>query len=746
MGYFSILTILVIGLSGIVAQVLLLRELLISFYGNELILGIILGNWLAAEAIGAFLSGRYIDRVKNKINVFVILQSVFSLAFPVSIYLSRTFKSPLGIPPGEAVGLYGILYISFLIILLTGFCHGALFSLACRIYASIGKVYAWETAGTIIGGVMLTYLFIPYLDSFQIAFLISVAGLIVAYLLSKNYPGPLKYITASAAILMGCFLLTNGAEKLQHFSINQQWRQEKVLDYRNSVYGNIVVAKDMRQYTFFYNGIPAVTVPYPDTTFVEEFGNLPLLFHKDPKDILIISGGAGGLINEILKYPAARLDYAELDPLIIRMLEKYPVALTRRELNDSRVHVINADGRFFVRTTKNHYDIVLVGISTTSELSTNRFFSQEFFSLVKLKLKPGGILTFCLPGSLTYLSRQLKDLNACILNALKDTYAYVRVIPGEYNMNLASDSPGIIQADADLIYARIKQRNIKAALLLPGYLNYRLDKKRLDWFMSSLADATTKVNRDSRPFAVFETLVIWNRQFSTQLANLFEFFQNSDLSCAIVFIMAITFILFLTFYRKAAFTKFSLAYSIATTGFFGMLISLVLIFYFQAYYGYLYYQIGMLISIFMAGGALGSMLINRHLDRMKGGLALFLAIEILVIIFVAALAKALPFLIRESSYLILIFAGLFFGSGFLVGMEFPLASRIYSAAKSEIGQTAGALYFSDLAGGWIAGMLGGVIFLPVLGVFNSCLLAILFKLSSLSLLVSANKKFSLQKD
>ena len=54
------------GLSGIAAQIILLRELLISFLGNELTLGIILGNWLILVAIGAFLIGQSVEKVKRK--------------------------------------------------------------------------------------------------------------------------------------------------------------------------------------------------------------------------------------------------------------------------------------------------------------------------------------------------------------------------------------------------------------------------------------------------------------------------------------------------------------------------------------------------------------------------------------------------------------------------------------------------------------------------------------------------------
>jgi spermidine synthase len=86
-------------------------------------------------------------------------------------------------------------------------------------------------------------------------------------------------------------------------------------------------------------------------------------------------------------------------------------------------------------------------------------------------------------------------------------------------------------------------------------------------------------------------------------------------------------------------------------------------------------------------------------------------------------------------YVSSIFILLFFVSGILIGLEFPLASKIYLGQKESVGETAGVLYGADLLGGWLAGILGGIILLPILGLFNSCIVMVSLKLSSLSLLL-----------
>ncbi len=162
------------GVSGIVAQILLLRELLISFLGNELTLGIILTNWLILEAVGSFMIGKSVEKVKRKMEIFVLFQLSFSVALPFAIYLSRIFKNILLATPGEGLGFAPVLYSSFLILLPVTLPHGALFTYGSKLYSqyskeeasSIGRVYVLESFGSIIGGLLMTFLLIQYLNSF----------------------------------------------------------------------------------------------------------------------------------------------------------------------------------------------------------------------------------------------------------------------------------------------------------------------------------------------------------------------------------------------------------------------------------------------------------------------------------------------------------------------------------------------------------------------------------------------------
>jgi spermidine synthase len=68
--------------------------------------------------------------------------------------------------------------------------------------------------------------------------------------------------------------------------------------------------------------------------------------------------------------------------------------------------------------------------------------------------------------------------------------------------------------------------------------------------------------------------------------------------------------------------------------------------------------------------------------------------------------------------------------GILIGAQFPLANKIYLETSASLSRTAGLLYAADLLGGWLGGIFGAVVLLPVLGLAGTGATVALFKLTS----------------
>jgi len=748
-------SLLIMGLSGIIAQIILLRELLISFLGNELTLGIILANWLILVAIGSFIIGKSVEKVKRKLEIFVLFQLSFSVALPFTIYLSRIFKNILLATPGEGLGFGPIFYSSLLILLPVTLPLGALFTYGCKLYSqyirkdvsSIGKVYVLESIGSIIGGLLMTFLLIQYLNSFEIAFIISLTNTLISTFLlwpksgfsKAAFQKALWILSILLSFLFAYSLLPQTSNSIHQSSIHSQWKNLNVIHNENSIYGNITITKRGEQFTFFTNGIPSITTPVPDIASIEDFIHFSMLFHEKPESVLILSGGAGGMIHEVLKYPVTQVNYVELDPLLLKLVQNFSTPLTQSELSDKRVKIHYTDGRFFVKGTQDRFDIIFIGLSAPQELQTNRLFSVEFFATAKRKMNPNGIIVLTLPGSLTYISPELRDLNGCILDTLKSVYRSVKIIPGDVNLYLASDSSQLEKVTIEEMIKRLEARRIKTSLFTKSYIEYRLHERWLKWFLQSMDGRKVNINSDFRPLGVFFSLSYWNALFSPYLTGIFKWFEGFSLQISIAFMTLFTILMAAIFIKKPHLSRQSIPYVIFTTGLAGMIFNLAVIFTFQAFYGYLYHQIGLLIAIFMFGVALSSFFITQRLDRIKRDSLLFLKIEIVIIFF----SFLFPFVFSISSQYLektaisllvyTVFLIMSFSSGAWIGLQFPLATKIYlgtPARGGTFGHAAGLLYGADLLGGFFGGLFGGVLLLPILGLKDSCFLMAIIKTSS----------------
>lgn len=747
---------LLMGFTSLVVQTLLIREFLISFYGNELSIGLTLANWIILEALGSGIFSRHSTRSTRPHLVYALFQIGIVLYLPLSIFFIRTIKNSLGLTLGEGIGILPILFSSLFILAPLSIFDGAQFPFGCRMFMdasrrpleSPGRVYILEAMGFILAGPIFTYLLITRLNSFSIAFCLGLLNLFSAILLLKDKLNNILtrsfFIITNILFILIVFTFLGPASKLQKSSINKQWRGQEVLSYQNSIYANLVVTKSDSQYTFYNDGIPIVTVPLPNITYIEELVHFTMLAHPDPKNVLLLSGGAGGVIKEILKYPVDKITYAELDPLLIKLLRDFPTTLTQEELRDPRLDIRYIDGRRLLRLTKSKYDVIILNLPMPSTLQLNRFYTQEFFQNIKSVLNTEGIFSFSLPGSLSYINEPMRNLNSSILNTLEDVFYInpalsekggVNIIPGDSNLYLVSKSD--FKINPEIFLNRLKERNIQSRLLNKPHFKYRLAPQWVSWFKDSLGDyKQTRKNLDLLPSATFYSISYWNTIFSSRLQRLFVILDKLNFKTLLVGILLFGLGLFIIVMLIPKLKKHSIGFAIGTTGFVGLSFDLILIYTYQSLYGFVFHHLALLITAFMAGLTLGGWLMTKKLAKIKNDLFSFSKIELTIAGFCFVVWPILLYLNRSpSSQLSFVFFLLSCISGYLVGSEFPLANKIYG--QDKIGtKAAGILYALDLAGAWLAALLISVALIPVIGIIKTCLLLASLKIISLVLVTS----------
>lgn len=752
------LSVILIGVTAIISQIILMREFLIVFYGNELCLSFLLANWLICGAIGSWLLGRIADRIKSKINVFALCQFSLGIILILSVLAIRSIKIVLNLTQGSLVPLFIIAISSFIILFPLCVILGFLFAFSCRVYKTesniaaikIGKVYILEAVGSIAGGSLCSFFLIRLLNSIQIISVLSLLNILAAFfllLLSRRKVRDLfsrrsifrfffLIVTAVAFITGVVMYFLNGWGALEQCSLKKQWQGYEFIASQNSIYGNIAVIKRGGQISLFKNGLRLYTTG--DKQFCEEAVHFNLLEHINPKDVLLIGGGAGGLAEEVLKHPIERVDYVELDPLIINMAKDYFPAQYYRPLQNNKVIVKNLDGRFFIKTTAQRYDSVIIYMGDPSSLHLNRYYTVEFFQEVKKILKKGGIISLGVSSAENYLGKELKPFLQSIYSSLKDVFEDVKIIPGDTAYFLASDQQGALTYDEHILTERIKQRKLNLDYVREYYLFSKLSKQRTAYLENTLKENTgIKINYDFRPSSYFYHNLFWAAHFRDSLfTRIFKSIGENQtwkiISIGYVFIL----LLGLSIIRNKRYYKNIILIAVMSTGFSQIAFQVIILFSFQIIYGYIFYKIGVIMTLFMAGLTVGGYGITKLMPKIKKEINAFTKIQMLVCVYPVLLIVVLILLRNSKIHLVhwlganILFPFLSGLAGFTAGLQFPLSNKIYMEKNNGIGRTAGITYGMDLFGSSIGAVLAGIFLIPLLGITKTC-----FALAIMSFLV-----------
>jgi spermidine synthase len=783
---------LVVGATGIIGQVVLMRELLVCFFGNELSIGIVLANWLLLEAIGSWLGGRRFSPPrqgrcgKPQHSKFAGLVVMSALLFPAMIYFTRIARPLLGMTSGEVVGPPAMFALSFVALLPVSLLHGALFTSGVGLTGKTGRIYVVETIGSILGGLMLGLLLIGWLGPFQIALIVALANFIA--LVGAGFANRQTGIAVSALVLgVGAVLGFAGKlpNQLERSTLSRQYPGQSVIYSRDSHYGRITMLEREEQYTILEDGAPTITLPVPDVAHIEEFIHLPMLSHPDPQRVLLIGGGIGGALAELLKYPQARIDYCELDPTLIAAVKQLPGAGQALPA-DPRISVKAVDGRRFLteigkgslprnevrgqitdRRSRNYpgrsdfsdlpsdfssvsrYDVILVSYLSPTTLQLNRYFTREFLALARARLTDKGILALIAPGSTAYLSVELARLNQLQLSTLQAVFPTVRVLPGDFNIFLAFNAgqshenheeheSGWLNRET-LLAVRLTSYGFSTRFLTLEQLALRFSPKAQEQFMSRVTSGgfPTLVNSDLQPTGLYAAMAYWTSRTSRVMASWFNGLLRSPGSLWLA-LLGLLIIAFWGTLLRVVFPlgreRLALGFAVFSTGLAGATTSLLVLLLFQVAQGAVYYHLILLTTCFMAGTALGGFGTTARAGSRRDLYLLEIGNGLVGIVLVGAyrITGTLP---PACFYLAATIAG------FLLGAEFPLVNRLYGvvrgAEKTDTGaaaSTAGMLYAVDLIGGFMGSLYVPLVVVPVAGMLPTVLAIAGTKVLSLVLL------------
>ena len=724
------------GFSSMIGQVVLMRELLVVFHGNEISLGIILACWLFWVGMGSLVFGRLVTRIENRMRVFVLSQLLLAFFLLLSIVLARISKLAIGVTPGEIVGLLPMIGISFVLLAPLCVVLGFLFALSCRLFLTetskaaphIGRIYVLEAGGATLGGALFSYFLIHVLNPFQIVWLVSTSNLVTALIISLSrsyFRKRILALVAFSSLVANLAFGVWGLDAIHRSSLRWQWPGFRLISSEDSIYGNVTVNERGDQRNVFGNGL--LLFVQPDRFVAEESVHFALLEHPNPRRVLLIGGGVSGALVEILKHPIEEVTYVELDPLVIQVAQRF-LSKEGLMLESPKVTLHHLDGRLFVKRTPGKYDVIIVNLPEPFTAQLNRFYTVEFFRETKRILSDNGIVSFRVTSAENYISDDLQKLLSSYYQTLRRVFGEVKILPGNTNVFLACQQRGVLTYDAKVLVGRLKERGIQTNYVREYYLPFRLESERIDYLNDRVFESDrVQFNSDFHPISTFYNMIQWTTQFRSPLSSVLRGLGRVTLTWTLLPLGVASLLLFVWGLCSAGFRRSALLVALGVTGALEIIFEVIILIAFQILYGFVYSKIGILLMGFMVGLTLGGWWMTKRVETEKVTYGNVLKIQAALCVYPLAMIAAfkglsvlsgntIVFLSTEILFPFLIAIG-----GFLGGAQFPLVNRLYIERWGRIGNAGGKSYGVDVLGSSLGALVGSSLLIPILGIWNTCI-------------------------
>ncbi|NLG18102.1 MAG: hypothetical protein GX556_12290 [Fibrobacter sp.] len=431
------------------AQMILIREILSAFSGNELLLGFALSIWLLAGAAGS-----RVGRVTGGFSFHACAFSLITL-FLSGIYIVRSVR--FFSLPGEAISLLTALAVLIPVEIpfsfLTGFIYGTL-----AVKHDGRRLYRYDNAGSIAGLLLTTVMILP---GFPNMFIAAAAGcILLPFTLQKK----IWFVLSVSVIVLA--VLCNG------FSLGWKYPSGTKVTYGPE--GEIAFTEN-NDAVLLNNYVYRSRIPQPS---VEQAVHIPMSLSGGKKRVLLVQDR--GFSSEISKYSESEFVCLEYNPSFANKNCGY------------------GSPESFRFTDK--FDVIISGAELPDNLSSGRLFTQEFFMKMKQIMNDSGVFSFTLPFSQEYLTAEEKGIKEILMNTLGSVFRYYSIFPGEGYTFMASDMPfnlpDTVAVDAPYLKSYI----------LPSMTPERISE------VNKLS-LSRKINTTDRPSLLFQSIKLYLDRF-----------------------------------------------------------------------------------------------------------------------------------------------------------------------------------------------------------------------------------------
>nr|CAB3266568.1 spermidine synthase [Phallusia mammillata] len=264
--------------------------------------------------------------------------------------------------------------------------------------------------------------------------------------------------------------------EVEEVLFHEKSRFQDVLVFKSKTYGNVLVLDGVIQCT-----------ERDEFSYQEAITHIPLFSHPNPRKVLVIGGGDGGVVREVLKHSCVEsVTHCEIDQVVIEVSKKFLPTMSNC-FNDPRVIQHIGDGVAFMEKHTNEFDVIITD-SSDPEGPAEMLFEKPYYELMSKALRPGGVI--CAQGECVWLHLKLickvKAFCESIFPSVAYAYSTMPTYPsGQIGYMLCSTSKEIefsnpcrVITDEEVQSMSLRYYNYdvhKAAFILPQFAKRALE-------------------------------------------------------------------------------------------------------------------------------------------------------------------------------------------------------------------------------------------------------------------------------
>lgn len=473
------LTLLVFCASGFTAlgyEVLWTRVLtMILGLSTAQSLSIILIAFLFGLALGGAIASRFVGRWPDLLIAFGAIEILLGLFGHISIGafgVSTHFIPYLSALTSWTGYLFATATLVFSIALIPTCLMGLLFPLVGQLNVThlktlgtkIGKVYAVNSLGSIGGAFGAGFLLIPLLGTERTVQALAWTNIALGALLLLVHPNASSRFKLQAIGLpVGAVLLLTWAMPSNFFIalFTNTEKDSELVYYREGTAGTVTVHQMSHGNRILkVNGMGEVPTDHASIKIFRLLGNLPMILHSDPRQVLVIAFGGGITLNSVLLHQPERVDCVEVVPGVVEAADffaRYNNYVFNRVGTD-RLRLIHGDGRNHVMRTPERYDIIIADATHPGTADSWVLYTEEFYQLCRQRLKTEGFIAQWIPlHGLAVADYEM------ILRTFRAVFSHATLwLTDKYSIVLGANQPQHI--DFELLTQRLSAAAVQESL------------------------------------------------------------------------------------------------------------------------------------------------------------------------------------------------------------------------------------------------------------------------------------------